>query len=126
VKIEPKLADIYSLGVNNLDNTNFDRILLDAPCSSTGVIRRNPDVRYRVSEQEIERLSKNQENLLEKVSSFLAQNGILVYSVCSTEPEEGEIIIDNFLQKHNEFSRIKILRTYPHKDGTDAFLLQNC
>jgi len=70
VKIEPKLADIYSLGVNNLDNTNFDRILLDAPCSSTGVIRRNPDVRYRVSEQEIERLSKNQENLLEKVSSF--------------------------------------------------------
>jgi len=123
VKIEPKLADIYSLGVNNLDNTNFDRILLDAPCSSTGVIRRNPDVRYRVSEQEIERLSKNQENLLEKVSSFLAQNGILVYSVCSTEPEEGEIIIDNFLQKHNEFSRIKILRTYPHKDGTDAFFI---
>jgi len=39
---------------------------------------------------------RNQENLLEKVSSFLAQNGILVYSVCSTEPEEGEIIIDNF------------------------------
>lgn len=101
----------------------FDRILLDAPCSSLGVIRRNPDVRYRVNISEIERLSKMQSFMLERVSKFLLPKGILVYSVCSTEQEEGEDVIDNFLHKHPEFSSIKILRTYPHIDCMDGFFM---
>jgi len=129
VEIQPILADICQISLKkHLDslgfNTHkFDRIILDAPCSSTGVIRRNPDVRYRVNEQEIKRLSKTQKLMLENVSQFLVKNGILVYSVCSTEPEEGEEVIESFLQKHDEFSSIKKLRTYPHIDGMDGFFM---
>ncbi|GAB6183832.1 16S rRNA (cytosine(967)-C(5))-methyltransferase RsmB [Thermodesulfovibrio hydrogeniphilus] len=101
----------------------FDKILLDAPCSSLGVVRRNPDVRYRVTEAEIERLSKVQEAMLERVSKFLKPNGIIVYSVCSTETEEGERVIDKFLQKHPEFCSIKILRPFPHLDNMDGFFM---
>ncbi|MEN2994417.1 MAG: 16S rRNA (cytosine(967)-C(5))-methyltransferase RsmB [Thermodesulfovibrio sp.] len=129
VEIKLILADICkmkfkeylaSLGFNG---NKFDRIILDAPCSSTGVIRRNPDVRYRVNEREIKRLSKIQKIMLENVSHFLVKKGILIYSVCSTEPEEGEEVIESFLQKHNEFISIKKLRTYPHKDGMDGFFI---
>lgn len=119
VKIKPELADVLQINFKY----SFDRIILDAPCSSTGVIRRNPDVRYRVSEEEIKRLSKIQKIMLEKVSRFLAKNSFLVYSVCSTEPEEGEEVIESFLQNHDEFSSIDKLRTYPHVEGTDGFFI---
>lgn len=61
--------------------------------------------------------------MLEKVSRFLAKNSFLVYSVCSTEPEEGEEVIESFLQNHDEFSSIDKLRTYPHVEGTDGFFI---
>ncbi len=117
VKIEPQFKDIFKFQPPHL----FDRVLLDAPCSSLGVIRRNPDVRYRVEEAEIERLSKLQREMLHKISNFVSEGGILLYSVCSTEPEEGEKVIDDFLQKHFQFCSIEIFRTYPHKDGMDGF-----
>ena len=115
----------------------FDRIILDAPCSSLGVIRRNPDVRYRCNELELSRLSQNQYHLLEHVSRFLSKNGVLLYSVCSTEPEEGERVIENFLHKFKEFCTINsvypffqnlyiekgMIRTFPHKDGMDGFFM---
>jgi len=119
IKIKPELADVCQKSFK----LPFDRIIIDAPCSSTGVIRRNPDVRYRVSEREIQRLSKMQKLMIERVSKFLIQRGILVYSVCSTEPEEGEEVIESFLQKHGEFSSIEKLRTYPHTDGMDGFFI---
>ncbi|MDW7998249.1 MAG: 16S rRNA (cytosine(967)-C(5))-methyltransferase RsmB [Thermodesulfovibrio sp.] len=124
VQIEIILEDICKVNFkDHLGIDEFDRIILDAPCSSTGVIRRNPDIRYRVSEQEIKRLSKNQRVMLDRVSQFLVKKGILVYSVCSTEPEEGEEVIESFLQKHDEFSSIEKLRTYPHIDGMDGFFM---
>lgn len=123
VEIETKLGDACYCENIIPKNLRFDRIIIDAPCSSLGVIRRNPDVRYRVSEREIKRLSKIQKLILEKVCNFLSQNGILLYSVCSTEPEEGEEVINNFLQKHNEFCTIKMLRTYPNVDGMDGFYI---
>ncbi|MGB9710532.1 MAG: 16S rRNA (cytosine(967)-C(5))-methyltransferase RsmB [Thermodesulfovibrio sp.] len=119
VKIKPQLADIHQIEFKH----SFDRIILDAPCSSTGVIRRNPDVRYRVNEEEIKRLSEIQKHMIEKVAQFLAKDGILLYSVCSTEPNEAEEVIESFLQKHDEFSSIKKLRTYPHTDGMDGFFM---
>ncbi|WP_353683945.1 16S rRNA (cytosine(967)-C(5))-methyltransferase RsmB [Thermodesulfovibrio sp. 3907-1M] len=119
VKIKPQLADIRQIEFKYF----FERIILDAPCSSTGVIRRNPDVRYRVSEEEIKRLSEIQKHMIEKVSHFLAKDGILLYSVCSTEPEEAEEVIESFLQKHDEFSSINKLRTYPHTHGMDGFFM---
>lgn len=119
VNIKTVVADVLNISFRE----SFDRIILDAPCSSLGVIRRNPDVRYRVTEDEILRLSNLQMQMLEKVSQFLVKDGILIYSVCSTEPEEGEAIIKSFLEKHPDFFIIDIKRTYPHKDGMDGFFI---
>ncbi|MBI5073978.1 MAG: 16S rRNA (cytosine(967)-C(5))-methyltransferase RsmB [Nitrospirae bacterium] len=112
----------------------FDRILLDAPCSSTGVIRRNPDVKYRHTLKDILDFGKKQTDLLKAVSPLLRREGRLVYSVCSIEPEEGEQVIMDFLKTTDEFRIIEadqefmkpfskngFFRTFPHKDNMDGF-----
>jgi 16S rRNA (cytosine967-C5)-methyltransferase len=112
----------------------FDRILLDAPCSATGVIRRNPDVKYRHKASDLLLFREKQLHLLKTVSHFLKKEGTLVYAVCSTEPEEGEQVIDEFLKTEREFRIIDadapflkeflaggILRTFPHKHNMDGF-----
>lgn len=121
------------------DNCVFDRILLDAPCSSIGVIRRNPDVKYRHRKSDIERFKENQITMIEAVSRLLKKGGIMVYSVCSTEPEEGEDVVRGFLQDNANFSIIKgdydflkpfevvdkdrnfFYRTFPHIHDMDGF-----
>lgn len=75
----------------------FGAVLLDAPCSATGTLRRHPDVPWRRSEDDIARLARLQAKLLERAISFLAPGGRLVYCVCSLEPEEGPNVIGEFL-----------------------------
>ncbi len=112
----------------------FDRILLDAPCSSVGVIRRNPDVRYRHMEKDMVTFSHNQTLLMNIAAQLLKKDGRLVYSVCSTDPIEGEHVIQNFLKTACEFRIIEtdqeflapymkngFFRTYPHKHAMDGF-----
>ncbi len=84
----------------------FDRVLVDAPCSGTGVIRRHPDIKWNRTPDMIEELINLQTELLEKAASFLAPGGLLVYSVCSIEKEEGESIIHGFLSKTPSFSLV--------------------
>ncbi|MCX8026374.1 MAG: 16S rRNA (cytosine(967)-C(5))-methyltransferase RsmB [Thermodesulfovibrionales bacterium] len=84
----------------------FDRILLDAPCSGLGVIRRKPDVRYRHTENDLKRFMSKQVDMLTGLSDLLVPNGLMVYAVCSNEPEEGEQVITRFLQKKSGFSII--------------------
>lgn len=90
----------------------FDRILLDAPCSATGVIRRNPDVKYRHRPDDLARLKNTQSGLLAAAAELLKPGGVMVYSVCSTEPEEGEEVVGEFLQLHDDFSIIKAGRDF--------------
>lgn len=117
----------------------FDRVLLDAPCSSLGVIRRNPDVRYRHSEKELARFGARQLSMLIASAKKLKVGGALVYSTCSTEPEEGEMVIGDFLDKtRGRFAldeemppfllpfREKekgFFRTYPHREDMDGFFM---
>ncbi len=84
-------------------DTVFDLVVVDAPCSGTGVIRRNPELRYRVSSEAIDRLTKLQARLLGTAAPLVTPGGALVYSVCSLEPEEGEEQIERFLGAHPEF-----------------------
>jgi 16S rRNA (cytosine967-C5)-methyltransferase len=116
----------------------FDRILLDAPCSALGVIRRNPDVKYRHRPADLARLRDNQVGLLQAVSRYLKVGGSMIYSVCSTEPEEGEEVIGQFLHGNPNFSNIRseydfmrpfesgdpgktFYRTLPHLHEMDGF-----
>jgi len=80
-----------------------DAILLDAPCSATGIFRRHPDVLYRVRPSAIRELAEMQQAMLARVAQWLNPGGRLIYSVCSLEPEEGERVADAFLAAHPEF-----------------------
>lgn len=82
------------------DGVLFDRILLDAPCSATGIIRRHPDIKYLRTEQEIHILAQLQQKLLATLWPLLAPEGILIYATCSVLPEENEQRIATFLKDH--------------------------
>ena len=112
----------------------FDRILLDAPCSAMGVIRRNPDVKYRYRERDLAALGTKQVAFLHAAGRLLKKGGRLVYSVCSTDPLEGEMVVQDFLKTSGNFRIIEpdqkftepfmghgYFRTFPHKDAMDGF-----
>ncbi|TXN24310.1 RsmB/NOP family class I SAM-dependent RNA methyltransferase [Methylobacterium sp. WL9] len=86
----------------------FDGVLLDAPCSATGTIRRHPDVAWTKTETDVARLAGLQRRLLEKAATLVRPGGRLVYCSCSLEPEEGERQIAGFLQHHPEFERVPV------------------
>lgn len=118
---------------------DFDKALLDAPCSSMGVIRRNPDVKYRHTEADLARFGALQLELLNSVAGYIKNDGVMVYSVCSTEPEEGEDVVKAFLQSQPNFCIIDgvydflgnfayndgeghtFYRTWPHRAGQGAY-----
>lgn len=86
----------------------FGKILLDAPCSATGTLRRHPDIAYLKRESDIAPLAASQQILLERAFGFLARGGTLVYAVCSLEPEEGEARVDAFLAATPDAKRLPI------------------
>ena len=103
-----------------LRRQQFNRVLVDAPCSNTGVMRRRPDLRWRIEEKEIARLAKLQIKLLGKAAEFLQKNGVIVYSTCSLEPEENEGVVEAILGTHREFE-VEITRaTFPPRDQVDG------
>lgn len=82
----------------------FDRILVDAPCSGLGVLQKNPDGKWRGSPQELERYQHRQIALLARAALHLRPGGVLVYAVCSFEPEENIAVVNAFLQNHPDFA----------------------
>jgi len=105
------------------ENSVFDRILVDAPCSGTGTLRRNPEIRWRISEDDIHTLAAQQKLFLHRAARVLKPGGQLVYSTCSVEREENEEVIRAFLQSHTNFQAISTTRTWPHVEGTDGFFI---
>jgi len=84
------------------DQKLFDRILLDAPCSATGIIRRHPDIKYRRKENDISNFAHQQLDLLTALWPLLKENGILIYSTCSILPEENQQVIEAFIHSQPE------------------------
>ena len=103
-------ADIRAVDILTLneDHPKFDAILLDAPCSATGTIRRHPDVAWTKQPADIAALAKIQGQMLDKAYALLKPNGRLVYCVCSLEDLEGPQQIHGFLQRHPDMTRVKI------------------
>lgn len=99
---------------------DFDRILIDAPCSNTGVLRRRVEARWRVQPAEIKRLSKAQSALLEQAAKELKPGGTLVYSTCSLEAEENEEVVRRFLEKHPAFKLENERQLLPFIEGVDG------
>jgi 16S rRNA (cytosine967-C5)-methyltransferase len=83
---------------------DFDAIVVDAPCTGLGTLRRHPELRYRRKEEDIARLAALQTRILENAQEKVRPGGLLVYSVCSTEPREGADVIEMFLRSHPDFT----------------------
>jgi 16S rRNA (cytosine967-C5)-methyltransferase len=114
----------------------FKRVLVDAPCTGTGTLRRNPEIRWRISPSDVALLSIRQQQILNNAAQSVASGGRLVYSTCSVEPEENEAVAAAFLQANKDFSPLQIsvpaimqneqgttARTWPQRDGTDGFFI---
>lgn len=85
-----------------------DAILLDAPCSATGIFRRHPDVLHCIGSRQIAERAEVQKALLDRIAPWIKSGGVLVYAVCSLEPEEGEEQIEQFLESHGEFEILPV------------------
>ena len=100
--VSPQIVDL-----NNSSATArlgmFDRILVDAPCSGLGVLRRHPDAKWRHTTNTFSKMTDRQLQFLNNLAPLVKPEGILVYAVCSTEIEENEIVIDSFLNRHSNF-----------------------
>jgi 16S rRNA (cytosine967-C5)-methyltransferase len=123
------------LGVLPLSEDVFDRVLLDAPCSGTGTLRRNPEIRWRITPDDIQDLSQRQLRLLVNAAGTLKSGGRLIYSTCSVEIDENEGVRQAFLENHKGFRPAELslesalktspdtARTWPHRDDTDGFFI---
>ena len=98
----------------------FDRILLDVPCTNTGVLRRRPDARWRFSLSHLSDIAKIQKALLDNAGRFLKPGGTLVYSTCSLEPEENEERVRGWAALHPRFSLVREARLFPPDTQTDG------
>ena len=114
------------------DKTPFDRILLDAPCSATGVIRRHPDIKILRKPSDIDKLAEIQATLLERLWQTLANEGILVYATCSVLPEENDQVVKAFVGSREDVEIMTIdaswgeitdcgRQLFPTTDGHDGF-----
>ncbi len=99
----------------------FDLVLVDAPCSGLGTIRRDADIRWRRHESDLTRLAAAQLVLLMRASETVARGGTLVYATCSSEPEENESVAAAFLADHPGFALVHEHRTLPFRDALEAF-----
>ncbi|MBN1547142.1 MAG: 16S rRNA (cytosine(967)-C(5))-methyltransferase RsmB [Syntrophaceae bacterium] len=113
----------------------FDRVLVDAPCTGTGTMRRNPEIKWRLAPAEVKRTVVLQRELLDSAVRYLRKGGCLVYSTCSLLPEENEAQVRSFLTLHAEFHLDKttgiipadcisadgFLQTFPHRHNMDGF-----
>jgi 16S rRNA (cytosine967-C5)-methyltransferase len=115
-----KAEDVPAVPQSALRIVRFDKILVDAPCSNTGVMRRRVDLRWRLKLKEIERLTKTQIRLLRQAVSLLKPGGTLVYSTCSLEPEENRQVVDAFLQECPELKLTNERQLVPFLENVDG------
>jgi len=114
----------------------FDLVCADVPCSGLGTLRRNPEIKWRIRPEDIDRLRKTQGRILASVSAAVRSGGRLLYSTCSTEPEENERVIEEFLGTHPDFrlqapvqpagiehwiGNDRMVRTFPSRRLWDGF-----
>jgi 16S rRNA (cytosine967-C5)-methyltransferase len=114
---------------------SFDRVLVDAPCTGTGTLRRNPEIRWRIRASDIAELSVRQRAILANAAGTLRPGGRLLYSTCSVEPEENEEVVASFLEEQGAFRQVSVAvperlgteslaaRTWPQRDGADGFFI---
>jgi len=133
-----QVEDVADL--NDGFRNHFDVVLIDAPCSGLGTLRRNPGMKWVVTEETVSEVSQKQAHILESSSSLVKPGGIVAYATCTLFREENEAVVENFLTTHPEFTLERppldaskfdlnafnagpYVKFYPHRDGTDGFFI---
>lgn len=131
---EPVIADAMQLGIRN----SFDLVIVDPPCSGSGVFDRNPRMKWYVSPLSLSRYSQLQQTILNEAAKLVRPEGRIVYGTCSITIEENEMVISRFLKAHPKFQTRPILqhegsngyngfsdcrRFYPHRDATAGYFI---
>jgi 16S rRNA (cytosine967-C5)-methyltransferase len=136
--VKPYCLDLNATVPTAAELPSFDRILVDAPCSGLGVLQKNPDGKWNVAPEDLDQFRLRQLSFLKHACQHLRPGGLLVYAVCSFEPEENADVVNAFLQMHPEFAiqrpSMKTvtqsecllthegwLNTFPHRHGMDGF-----
>lgn len=121
LKTNRRRLGVMNIEVVEADGTKFefqpqaDRILVDAPCSGTGVLNRRADLRHRRTEEDIESLAKLQYDLLANAQRLLKPGGVLVYATCTVEPEENEHVVKKFMENHPNFALDDLTPFFPQE-----------
>lgn len=133
LKIRAKRNGVHNIDLKVLDSTKpikklyekADRVLIDAPCSGLGVLRRNPDSKWKLKPEFIEEIKKVQKEVLQKYASMVKPGGKLVYATCSILPSENEKQIETFLKSEmgEKFKLVKDQSILAHKSGYDGFYM---
>lgn len=150
-KLERLSARVAAMGISSVEahhldarelgaafSRQADRLLLDAPCTGLGVLRRRPDIKWRVRPDDIRTLAALQTAIISGAAEAVRPGGVLVYSVCSTEEEEGQNVVEAFLRDHRGFApegfalpddlvaaggTSGAAMLLPHRHGTDGFFI---
>ena len=99
----------------------FDRVLVDAPCSGTGTLARNPEIKWRLRPEDLDELSRKQQRILRQALAALRPGGVLVYATCSLEPEENQAVVEAVLETETVFRSGAYLQRVPGRDAGDGF-----
>ena len=100
-----------------------DRVLIDAPCSGIGVLKRNPDSKWKLNADFLDRIRKTQAEILDQYASMVKDGGKMVYATCSILPSENEKQVETFLEKHKDFKLVKDKKVSPADSGFDGFYM---
>ncbi len=133
LKRRARRAKAFNIETRVIDNNKVikklyktaDAVLIDAPCSGLGVLRRNPDAKWKLTPEFIEKIQKTQQDLLQSYSKILKPNGILVYATCSILPSENTIQVQKFLESEagKNFTLLKEQSILTHQSGQDGFYM---
>ena len=133
LKIRAKRNKVFNVDTRVIDSTKpikklygkADRVLIDAPCSGLGVLRRNPDSKWKLQPQCIDQIKEVQQQILQQYSKMVKSGGKLVYATCSILPSENQHQVDKFLTSNEgkEFTLLKDQKILAHKSGFDGFYM---
>ena len=132
----PMSKEAERLGLSNVETFTWDaskvredfvekadRVIVDAPCSGLGVVRRKPEIKYKKNNDEMAMLPIKQLAILEASSKYLKKGGTLLYSTCTINPYENERVVSDFIHKHPEFTLEKSTQLLPNVNRTDGFYI---
>ena len=133
LKVRARRNGVHNIEMKVIDSTKpikklhgkADRLLIDAPCSGLGVLRRNPDSKWKLEASFLDRIKNVQQDVLQNYSRMVKPGGKMVYATCSILPSENQLQVDNFLASESgkDFTFVKQKNIFAHKSGFDGFYM---